>query len=63
MLSPHERQSTNKAIAGTKTFLNDPPSANGTLDDEIEFGYAAGPPKPIRDLLSTVRGPFCYVYL
>ena len=63
MLSPKERQFTDKAIAGTVTFLNQPPSANGTLDDQIEFGYAAGTARPIRDLLSTVSGPFCYVYL
>jgi tyrosinase len=63
MLSPYERQFTSKAIAGTRTFLNNPPSANGTLEDLIEFGYATGPPRPIGDLLSTVRGPFCYVYL
>ncbi|GAB7326364.1 hypothetical protein MBLNU13_g10398t1 [Cladosporium sp. NU13] len=63
MLSPNERQFTSKAIAGTQTFLDTPPSANGTLDDQIEFGYAAGPARPIRDLLSTVSGPFCYVYL
>lgn len=63
MLSPIERQSTDKAVAGSRTFLNDPPSANGTLDDDVEFGYAAGPSRQIRDLMSTVRGPFCYIYL
>ena len=62
-LSPRERQFSDNAIAGSRTFLNDPPSANGTLDDEIEFGYAAGPARQIRDLMSTVGGPFCYVYL
>lgn len=59
-LSPKDRQN---AIAGTRTFLNNPPSANGTLDDLIEFDYAAGPARPIKDLMSTIRGPFCYVYL
>lgn len=63
MLSPYERQFTSNAIAGTQTFLNMPPSANGTLDDLIEFGHAAGPTRPIGDLLSTVNGPFCYLYL
>jgi len=63
MLSPRERQFSDKAIAGTRTFLNDPPSANGTLDDTIAFDYATGPPRPIRDLMSTVGGPFCYIYL
>ena len=59
----YERQFGPEAIAGTRTFLDKPPSSNATLDDLIEFGYAAGPPRLIRDLLSTVRGPFCYVYL
>ncbi|KAK7746333.1 hypothetical protein SLS53_002292 [Cytospora paraplurivora] len=52
----------NNTIAGTNTFLNDPPSANTTLEDWIQFGYAAGPPRQIKDLLSTTSGPFCYVY-
>ncbi|CAK4025475.1 Tyrosinase orsC [Lecanosticta acicola] len=63
MLSPYERQFTDKAISGTRTFLDSPASANGTLNDTVQFGYAAGPPRPIRDLLSTVNGPFCYTYL
>ena len=63
MQKPYERQFTDKAIAGTQTFLDTPPSANGTLDDLVDFGYAAGPARPIGDLLATVRGPFCYVYL
>lgn len=62
-LSPYQRQFTDNAIAGTRTFLNDPPSANGTLEDVIEFGYVGAEQKKIKDLMSTVGGPFCYVYL
>jgi len=51
------------AISGTGTFLNDPPSANTTLDTVIDLGYAAVPPTPMRDLMSTTDGPFCYFYL
>lgn len=50
------------AISGTRTFNNNPPSANGTLDDISEFGFAAGPARKMRDLVSTTGGPFCYVY-
>lgn len=63
MLSPASRVYSNKAVIGTNTFLNTPPSANTTRDDIIDFGYAAGPPRKIDDLLSTLDGPFCYVYL
>ncbi|KAB5578897.1 hypothetical protein GE09DRAFT_563609 [Coniochaeta sp. 2T2.1] len=55
-------QSASKTIAGTRTLLNQPPSPDGTLDDYIDLGYAASPPRKIRDLLSTVDGPLCYVY-
>ncbi|KAE8375210.1 hypothetical protein BDV26DRAFT_283635 [Aspergillus bertholletiae] len=51
------------AISGTGTFLNDPPSANTTLDSVIDIGYANGNPIAMRDLMSTTAGPFCYIYL
>jgi tyrosinase len=63
MLSPVERQYGDIALSGTNTFLNSPPSANTTFDDFVQFDYAAGPPTKIRDLMSTLAGPFCYVYL
>ncbi|KAH8666468.1 hypothetical protein BX600DRAFT_497278 [Xylariales sp. PMI_506] len=50
------------AIAGTNTFLNLPPSADTTLDDIIDLGYAGGGPITIRQLMSTTDGPFCYTY-
>jgi len=63
MLDPANRRDSDKAIAGTNTFLDNPPSANTTLDDYVSFDFAAGPPKKIKDLMSTISGPFCYVYL
>jgi tyrosinase len=52
-----------KGIAGTGTFLNNPPSANTTLDTPLSLGYAAGPDVKMGDLMSTADGPFCYVYV
>jgi tyrosinase len=49
-------------ISGTNTFQNTPPSANTTLNDIIQFQWAAGPPAKIGDLMSTTEGPFCYTY-
>ncbi|KAJ5502237.1 Tyrosinase [Penicillium fimorum] len=51
------------AISGTATFLNGPPSANTTLDTLLDLGYAGGETVAMRDLMSTVSGPFCYIYL
>ncbi|KAF3054156.1 hypothetical protein E8E11_011943 [Didymella keratinophila] len=50
-------------ISGTGTFLNNPPSANTTLDTPIDLGYAADPPVTMNDLMSTTEGPLCYIYL
>lgn len=56
-----------KGIAGTGTFLNSPPSPNTTLNTVIDLNYAtaegAPGPKKMSELLSTVDGPFCYIYL
>lgn len=49
-------------IAGTLTFNDSPPSANMTLDAWVSYGYAAGPERQIKELLSTTAGPFCYIY-
>lgn len=54
------------ALAGTLTFANDPPSRNATLDDVVNLdvnnapGYEGG--ITLRELMSTMDGPFCYVY-
>jgi tyrosinase len=58
-MDPKTRQ---YALDGTNTMLNTPPSANTTLTDVINIGYAAQPPIQIKDVMSTVKGPFCYIY-
>ncbi|CAI6342487.1 unnamed protein product [Periconia digitata] len=50
-------------IAGTATWLNEPASANTTLDTELDLGYAAGEVRKMSELMSTIAGPFCYIYL
>ncbi|TEA18662.1 Tyrosinase-like protein orsC [Colletotrichum sidae] len=63
MLSPQERQYGETALSGTNTFLDQPPSTNTTFDDYVEYGWVGGEPIKIRDVMSTVAGPFCYVYM
>jgi len=59
-LDPENRQN---AIWGTHTAQNDPPSANGTLDDMIELGFVAKPAR-LGDMMGTLSGtPFCYYYV
>ncbi|KAI9163137.1 Tyrosinase-like protein orsC [Paramyrothecium foliicola] len=62
-LCPSQRMRGEAAISGTRTFFNQPPSPNATLEDLLDYGFAAGPPLQIKDALSTLAGPFCYVYL
>ncbi|KAF4344290.1 monophenol monooxygenase (tyrosinase) [Fusarium beomiforme] len=62
MLDPKERVSGKNAVQGTNTFLDMPPSAETTLDDYVNIGWV-GPERQIKDLMSTLSGPFCYVYL
>ncbi|SMR64572.1 unnamed protein product [Zymoseptoria tritici ST99CH_3D1] len=51
------------SIAGTITFLNDPPSRNATLEDVIDLGVNDGfRGMRIREVMSTTEGPFCYIY-
>ncbi|KAK6852259.1 tyrosinase [Apiospora arundinis] len=49
-------------VAGTNTFLNQPPSDNTTLDTVIDLFYAGGGPITMRELTSITDGPFCYTY-
>lgn len=62
MLNPKERILGATALIGTNTFLNSPASANTTFDDYVEYGWA-GEKRQIKDLMNTLSGPFCYVYL
>jgi tyrosinase len=51
------------AISGTGTFLNQPASPNTTLETVIDIGHANSGPIAMGDLMSTIEGPFCYVYI
>ena len=59
MLDYTKRTQGSGAISGTNTFLNTPPSANTTLDDYVDYGYAGGPSRQLGELMSTFSGPFC----
>ncbi|KAK7985740.1 hypothetical protein PG988_003362 [Apiospora saccharicola] len=48
-------------VAGTRTMNNKPPSDNVTLEDTFDMGYNGGK-VTIKDLVSTMAGPYCYVY-
>lgn len=50
------------AIAGTLTIFNQPPSRNTSLDDVLELGVNDGKGITIREAMSTMGGPFCYIY-
>ncbi|KAH8592146.1 hypothetical protein B0O99DRAFT_654051 [Bisporella sp. PMI_857] len=53
-------------IGGTRTMRNVPPSANATLEDIIDLQYitpSGGPTSAIKNHISTVAGPYCYVYV
>jgi tyrosinase len=51
------------ALSGTNTMLDDPPSANTTLDFKIDVGYAGGGSVAMQNVLSTTAGLFCYIYV
>ena len=48
-------------LDGTVTFLNDPPSHNATLETVMKMGTAGGNVQ-IRDVTSTYKGQYCYMY-
>ncbi|MCJ1267669.1 hypothetical protein MMC22_007555 [Lobaria immixta] len=51
------------ALSGTGTAFNYPPSPIFQLNDTINLGkLSPNGPRPIRDFMSTVQGPFCYEY-
>jgi tyrosinase len=58
----YDTRTGEKGIAGTGTFLDQPPSANTTLDTPIDLGYATGSTVKMADLMSITEGPFCYIY-
>lgn len=58
-IGPAKRQN---AITSTNTWMNNPPSANTTLDDIVSIGYE-GLSIRLGDTVSTFSGPFCYIYI
>lgn len=61
MQDPESRVFGNNTLAGTNTFLDNPPSANTTAEDLVLYDWA-GPSRQIKELFDTTSGPFCYVY-
>ncbi|KAF1355335.1 hypothetical protein BDV97DRAFT_395703 [Delphinella strobiligena] len=51
------------AVSGTITMDNEPPSRNTTLEDVLYLGPLGVPNITIGDALSTLDGPFCYIYV
>lgn len=49
------------AVSGT-TNTKDPKAPNGTLNDDIDLSVNA-PKMKLGDLLDTMNGPFCYIYV
>jgi tyrosinase len=49
------------SLSGTITINNQPPSRNTTKEDVIDLGVNTAKVK-IGDTLSTIAGPFCYIY-
>ncbi|KAI3400607.1 hypothetical protein diail_2318 [Diaporthe ilicicola] len=49
-------------ISGGTTMGGFPPSKNGTLDDDVGWGVLGNTLK-LRDVLDTMAGPFCYIYV
>ncbi|KAF1917038.1 hypothetical protein BDU57DRAFT_557120 [Ampelomyces quisqualis] len=58
-LGPGTRQN---AVAGTVTFMNNPPSRNASLADGLDLGYSGVQNITIGKVMDTLAGPFCYVY-
>lgn len=51
------------AVSGTGTAQNYPPSPEWTIEDKINLGLLSPQgPIPFKEIMSTVRGPFCYEY-
>ena len=59
-----DTQTRQNQLAGTNTLLNDPPSANTTLEDEMTVMWAGRPGETVKvgDIMSTTKGVLCYIY-
>lgn len=51
-----------RALAGLAGSIGDTTARNATLSDEISMGLVGYPNVTIGDALSTMGGPFCYIY-
>lgn len=51
-----------KLLIPDSQWNNEPPSPWTSLDDPIDMGYV-GEGSVIRDQMSTIDGPHCYVYV
>jgi tyrosinase len=51
------------ALAQTNTYLNSPPSANTTLNDTVQLGFAGGETKEIGQLMNVIDEDLCYIYV
>ena len=52
-------------ITGARTMFNDPPSEDATVEDLIPMDHvtpARGAPEAIKHHVSSVAGPYCYIY-
>ncbi|KAL1877454.1 hypothetical protein Daus18300_002441 [Diaporthe australafricana] len=49
-------------ISGGTTMGGFPPSKNGTLDDNVDYGVLGNSFK-LGEALDTMAGPFCYIYV
>ncbi|KAF1969065.1 Di-copper centre-containing protein [Bimuria novae-zelandiae CBS 107.79] len=49
-------------VSDTLTLNNVPPSRNATLEDLLDLEFIGLPNITIADAVSTVAGPFCYLY-
>lgn len=52
-------------INGTRTLGNSPPSADATIEDLINVGFVDGEYEEglaIKNYVSTMGGPLCYIY-
>lgn len=47
---------------GHMTWANEPPSRKARFDDVIDMGYAAES-TTIGEVMDTLSGPFCYMYI
>jgi tyrosinase len=50
-------------VFGTITLRNIPPSRNGTVDDILDMVNLGVPPVKIKEVMSTLSDPLCYIYL